>query len=292
MATKLLLVEDSLSIQTIVETTFAREGFDVSVVSDALDGLQKVHTIHPDIVLADASMPGIDGFQLCQRIRQSANGRDVPVVLLTSGFAAYDEAKGARSGVTTYLAKPFEPRVLLDLVKQLVVATPPPAFPTPDITVATLRPRPDERTAQAEPTAVSPRGAPVPLADPLEAVWPEPAGLADFSGLAPWDETSPLSGAETTPLVLPLPPPLPTPPEEPMAATLDGLAHTLGRHLLQHLQATLEAQMTTVCAQLIPQMVATVREVAQATMPALLTVLLQQEIEKLKHAAEHDHHGD
>ena len=71
MATKLLLVEDSLSIQTIVETTFTREGFEVMVVGDALDGLHKAQTLRPDIVLADASMPGMDGFQLCQRIRQS-----------------------------------------------------------------------------------------------------------------------------------------------------------------------------------------------------------------------------
>lgn len=291
MATKLLLVEDSLSIQTIVETTFAREGFDVSVVSDALDGLQKVHTVHPDIVLADASMPGIDGFQLCQRIRQSANGRDVPVVLLTSGFSTYDEAKGARSGVTTYLAKPFEPRVLLELVKQLVAATPPPAFPMPDTTMATLLPRPNHLSVQEAQAVLPPRGALVPMAEPLEAVWPEPVGLPDLAGLAPWDHPAPLTQGETTP-ALPPGPQTPAPPAMPMAATLDGLAYTLGRHLLQHLQETLEAQMAAVCAQLIPQMVTTVREVAQAKMPELLAVLLQEEIDKLKHAAEHGHHGD
>src|SRR5215510_7570002 len=120
MATKLLLVEDSLSIQTLVETAFAREGFEVMVAGDALDGLHKAQTVRPDIVLADASMPGLDGFQLCQRIRQSAGGRQMPVVLLTSGFATYDKAKGDRAGVTTHLAKPFDPQRLLALVKQLV----------------------------------------------------------------------------------------------------------------------------------------------------------------------------
>src|SRR5215510_9045252 len=141
MATKLLLVEDSLSIQMLVETAFAREGFEVMVAGDALDGLHKAQTLRPDIVLADASMPGLDGFQLCQRIRQSAGGRHVPVILLTSGFAAYDKAKGERAGVTTYLAKPFEPQVLLDMVKQLVPVAPHPASPLS--TRATLQPRPD-----------------------------------------------------------------------------------------------------------------------------------------------------
>src|SRR5262245_16924965 len=147
MATKLLLVEDSLSIQTIVETAFAREGFEIMVAGDALDGLHKAQTLRPDIVLADASMPGMDGFQLCQRIRQGAGGRHVPVVLLTSGFAAYDTAKGERTGVTTYLAKPFEPQVLLDMVKQLVPVAPPPASPLS--TLATLQPRPDGNPFEA-----------------------------------------------------------------------------------------------------------------------------------------------
>src|SRR5215510_10622859 len=142
MATKLLLVEDSLSIQTIVETAFAREGFEVMVVGDALDGLHKAQTLRPDIVLADASMPGLDGFQLCQRIRQSASGRHVPVILLTSGFAAYDKVKGDHAGVTTHLAKPFEPQVLLDMVKQLVPGT---HYPTaPASTIAAILSRPDE----------------------------------------------------------------------------------------------------------------------------------------------------
>src|SRR5215471_8516993 len=129
MAMKLLLVEDSLSIQTLVETTFAQEDFEVITSSDALDGLHKAQTLLPDIVLIDASMPGMDGFQLCQRLRQSASDHQVPVVLLTSGFTAYDKAKGDRAGVTTHLAKPFDPQVLLDLVKQLVSVMHRPASP-------------------------------------------------------------------------------------------------------------------------------------------------------------------
>src|SRR5215471_851298 len=138
MAVKLLLVEDSLSIQTIVETIFVQEDFEVIVSSDALDGLHKAQTLLPDIVLADASMPSLDGFQLCQRLRQSASGRQVPVVLLTSGFAAYDKAKGDRAGVTTHLAKPFDPQVLLALVQQLVPVVRHPVAPSS--AVATIFP--------------------------------------------------------------------------------------------------------------------------------------------------------
>src|SRR5262245_1046005 len=130
MATKLLLVEDSFSIQTIVETIFVQDDFEVMVSGDALDGLHKAQTWLPDIVLADASMPGMDGFQLCQRLRQSASDHQVPVVLLTSGFTAYDKAKGDRAGVTTHLAKPFDPQALLALVKQLVPVVRHPVSPS------------------------------------------------------------------------------------------------------------------------------------------------------------------
>ena len=162
MATKLLLVEDSLSIQTIVETAFAREGFEVMVAGDALDGLHKAQTLRPDIVLADASMPGMDGFQLCQRIRQSAGGRHVPVVLLTSGFAAYDKVKGDRAGVTMHLAKPFEPQVLSTWSNNSCQWRPP---ASPLATIATILPRPDGDPFEApmssagnRPRALPPRG--------------------------------------------------------------------------------------------------------------------------------------
>jgi CheY-like chemotaxis protein len=308
MATKLLLVEDSLSIQTIVETTFAREGFEVMVVSDALDGLLKVQTLLPDIVLADASMPGMDGFQLCQRIRQSASGRHVPVVLLTSGFAAYDKAKGERVGVTTHLAKPFEPQVLLDMVKQLVAVMHRP-LSSPS-TVATILPRlegnafeasgsgawehveSDARTAarssieRGEAMAVT-RSAgseravdlvgeawsDVTLTPPPEVPHPAETSQGASDGIFPAATQTPqdaTSGAA------------------PETASLDALHHMLGRHMLQILREALDMHLTTVLAQLMPQMLDTVRDVVQAQMPALLAGLLQQEIDKLKQAVEQD----
>ena len=153
MAAKLLLVEDSLSIQTIVETTFAQAGFEVTVASDALEGLHKAQTLLPDIVLADASMPGVDGFQLCQRIRHSASGRQVPVVLLTSGFTAYDKAKGDRAGVTAHLAKPFEPQYSSPWCSNSCQWGAHPAYPSAP--VASMPPRLGGDAAEASASRVS-----------------------------------------------------------------------------------------------------------------------------------------
>lgn len=144
----LLLVEDSFTIQKLVETTFTSAGYEVTIANDAREGIAKLPTVSPDIVLADASMPEMDGFQLCQTIRSTQGFERIPVLLLTSRFAAYDEVQGQRSGVTGYLAKPFDSYSLLTLVQQLVDKTPTPVL-EPDL--------PEERTASP--------GAGLPLSD-------------------------------------------------------------------------------------------------------------------------------
>lgn len=263
MAPKLLLVEDSLSIQTIVETTFTREGFEVLVVSDALEGLQRVQAVGPDIVLVDASIPGMDGFQLCQRIRQSPHGRQLPVVLLTSGFTTYDATRGERVGVTAHMAKPFEPRLLLDLVKSLV----PPAA---------AEDRPTEE-AWAVPSEAASGEA-----------WDAAPTLPEPPGLAPWEAAAPLTDVAVPSELSALPLPAIPLPDEPLPVALGGMAQMLGEQLLQSLREALEAQMATLCAALMPQMLATVREVVHTQMPEMLALLLQQEIAKLKQAVEHE----
>ena len=312
MATKLLLVEDSLSMQTIVETAFAREGFEVMVAGDALDGLHKAQTLRPDIVLADASMPGMDGFQLCQRIRQSAGGRHVPVVLLTSGFAAYDTAKGERVGVTTYLAKPFEPQVLLDMVKQLVPVAPP--LVSPLATIATLQPRPDGAPFEAPMSSAQEYAeSNTPVAGRLSM---EHVEVRAVPSSAEPEMAVELRSDAWSSMAIPTTPPEVSPPAEPIprarvgafpaasqaspqdthpqisheTVSLDVLYQTLGYHIVQRLREALDAHLTTLLAQLMPHLLDTVRDVVQAKMPDLLEVLLQQEIDKLKHAVEQDQH--
>jgi CheY-like chemotaxis protein len=306
MTTKLLLVEDSLSIQTIVETTFTREGFEVMVVGDALDGLHKAQTLRPDIVLADASMPGLDGFQLCQRIRQSASGRHMPVVLLTSGFAAYDKVKGDQAGVTTHLAKPFEPQVLLDMVKQLVPVTRSPASPAS--TIADLLPRPDEDPFDVSMPGVQEQAAAGLSGDRVDAGTIPHSGETEMAGTLLSDTWSDMAPPPTPPAIsypaaeisqrasAATGPAAPQGPQDAdphgsrETAALDILYHTLGCHMLQMLREALDAHLTTTLAHLMPRLLETVRDVVQAKMPDLLEVLLQQEIDKLKQAVEHDHH--
>lgn len=127
MPKTLLLVEDSFTIQNVVQTTFVPADFQVVVAHNAREGLAKLQEQTPDVVLADATMPDMDGFQLCQHIRETAGCEHLPVLLLTSSFAVYDEAQAQRAGVTGYVAKPFEPHVLLAMVQRFLTGPSAPA---------------------------------------------------------------------------------------------------------------------------------------------------------------------
>jgi len=122
MAYKLLLADDSITIQKVVELTLTEEGFAVTAVGDGAAALEAARRIMPDIVLADVFMPKMDGYELCERLRQEPALKGVPVILLAGTFEDYDEVKAARAGASDNLTKPFESADLISKVKRLVEA--------------------------------------------------------------------------------------------------------------------------------------------------------------------------
>ncbi|MFQ6672107.1 MAG: response regulator, partial [Candidatus Tectimicrobiota bacterium] len=112
MGKKILLADDSLTIQKIVELTFEGEGFDLEVVTDGQEALQRAEAAPPDIILADYTMPGLSGTELCRKIREHPVLKAIPVILLTNSFDEFDRAEGEAAGVTAYVEKPFESQAL------------------------------------------------------------------------------------------------------------------------------------------------------------------------------------
>jgi CheY-like chemotaxis protein len=127
MTKTLLLIEDSFTTQHVVQTAFEHDDMRVITTTTLDEALQELRSTIPDVIIADASLPEVDGFQLCQMLREIEGLRHVPVVLLTSGFASYDQVQGERMGVTGHLAKPFEAHALRQLVQQVCIAPPPTA---------------------------------------------------------------------------------------------------------------------------------------------------------------------
>ncbi|HEX5709666.1 MAG TPA: response regulator [Pyrinomonadaceae bacterium] len=105
---KLLLADDSPTIQKVVHLTFSDEGMEVTAVGTGAEALAAIERSRPDVVLADVHMPGVGGYELCERIKRDATLADIPVVLLVGSFEPFSEAEARRVGADEVLTKPFQ----------------------------------------------------------------------------------------------------------------------------------------------------------------------------------------
>ncbi len=122
---KLLLADDSITIQKVVALTFADEGVEVVTVSDGQEAIEQLKVFTPDIVLADVFMPQVNGYEVCRYIKQNAELKHIPVMLLVGSFEPFDEAEARRAGADDILTKPFQSiRRLIDKVGGLVGSKP------------------------------------------------------------------------------------------------------------------------------------------------------------------------
>src|SRR5918998_3770905 len=112
---RILVVDDDPSIRSLLTDLLEMEGYDVSIAVDGLAALQAVETVNPHFVVLDVMMPGLDGFGVLTAIR-SLPGEPVPVLMLTAAAEADANAKAWANGVDYYLAKPFTPDAVLDLI--------------------------------------------------------------------------------------------------------------------------------------------------------------------------------
>jgi CheY-like chemotaxis protein len=115
---KLLLADDSPTIRKVVSLTFEDEGFEVVAVGDGAEALGALEDERPpDVLLADVCMPGPDGYELCERVKQDERLRGVPVILLVGTFEPFNEAEARRVGADTFVTKPFQS--IRDLVSKV-----------------------------------------------------------------------------------------------------------------------------------------------------------------------------
>ncbi len=120
MSHTLLLADDSVTIQRVIELTFADEDVQVVAVSDGDQAIARLEGTPPDIVLADIGMPGKNGYEVAEFIKRTPRLAHIPVVLLTGAFEPVDDAKVAAAGCDGVLAKPFEPQLVIGRVKELL----------------------------------------------------------------------------------------------------------------------------------------------------------------------------
>lgn len=122
---KLLLADDSITIQKVVNLTFADEGLEVTTVSNGDLAVEKIEDMSPDIVLADVHMPGLNGYEVCEFVKRNERFRHIPVMLLVGSFEPFNEAEARRVGADDYLTKPFQSiRQLVSKVGSLLSGKP------------------------------------------------------------------------------------------------------------------------------------------------------------------------
>jgi len=141
MPRKLLLADDSVTIQRVIELTFADEDIQVIAVGDGQQAIARFDAERPDVVLADIGMPERDGYEVAAHVKENPHTAHIPVLLLTGAFEPIDEARARAVGCDGVLVKPFEPQMVINRVKDLLAGRRPASLwstpPGPTGTVVT-----------------------------------------------------------------------------------------------------------------------------------------------------------
>lgn len=119
MGKRVLLADDSITIQKLVEMAFSETDMELLAVSDGRQAISRMEAFRPDVVLADTIMPLMDGYQVCEWIKSQPQFAHVPVVLLTGRFQPFDEAKARAAQMDGRVVKPFVQEQLVELIENL-----------------------------------------------------------------------------------------------------------------------------------------------------------------------------
>jgi CheY-like chemotaxis protein len=156
MAHKLLLADDSVTIQRVIELTFADEDVKVAVVGDGKQAIERIVGDRPDIVLADIGMPERDGYEVAAFVKNDPRFASIPVILLTGAFEPLDEDRARKVGCDGVLVKPFEPQVVINRVKELLAGR----RPVPPAAIGTAAAEARDRVIDKLDASLAPPPAP------------------------------------------------------------------------------------------------------------------------------------
>ena len=116
----ILLADDNGPNRELTSVILERAGFEVVEAKDGADTLRQLQSSAPDALLLDLHLPDMDGFEVLRKIRQDARLRTLPIAAVTASAMSSEEERALASGFDAYLAKPYEPPQVVDLVRQLV----------------------------------------------------------------------------------------------------------------------------------------------------------------------------
>ena len=192
MPHKLLLADDSVTIQKVIELTFADEDIEVVAVNNGRQAIEMIPHEKPNIVLADVGMPERDGYDVAAFIKGRSDLAHIPVLLLTGAFEPIDEGRASAAGCDGVLVKPFEPQMVINRVKDLIAgrrparggAVEPQRAPHAEGPLAPAVPA-DEYFDRLDSVFPSRDAAPAESSKPPQATTPPPVSISSASTPAP-----------------------------------------------------------------------------------------------------------
>ncbi len=117
MKKKVLVVDDEKTLVKALTFNLEKEGYEVAAAYDGEEALKQIESDNPDIVILDLMLPGLDGFEVCRRVRKNL---DIPIIMLTAKGDDIDKILGLELGADDYITKPFNPRELIARVKAIL----------------------------------------------------------------------------------------------------------------------------------------------------------------------------
>ena len=116
-AGRVLVVEDERDVAELLRYHLAREGYEVVVAATGAEAVKQAHEAHPDLVLLDIMVPQLNGWEICRRLKQDAETRRIPVIMVTGRVEEGDKVLGFEVGADDYVTKPFSPRELIARIR-------------------------------------------------------------------------------------------------------------------------------------------------------------------------------
>jgi DNA-binding response OmpR family regulator len=129
MSRRILIADDEPNIVAAIEFLLRRRGYEVQIARDGEQALQMVEAAPPDLVLLDVMMPVKSGYEVCRRLRERADWRDIRIIMLSAKGRDAEVSKGLTLGADAYVTKPFSTRDLMSKINDLLERAPPDAAP-------------------------------------------------------------------------------------------------------------------------------------------------------------------
>lgn len=120
MRKRILLVEDDKELREMLKTSFRRAGFSVATAGDGIEALKKARSLVPDGVLLDLILPELDGFAVCEVLRQNPHTARIPIVMLSGLNTQFSRLAGVEAGATDFFHKPVGPDALVERFRELL----------------------------------------------------------------------------------------------------------------------------------------------------------------------------